>query len=132
MDVQAISTALAATLKPLGIRVYDYGPAAPISPAAWIAPETVTYHETFDGTPDATFILRFFVSTSSDQGGQAQLNGFISDGPGSPIALLEADNKLGGVVASLEVVGTRPNSYGVVAIGDSRFYSAELTIDIYM
>lgn len=130
MDVQSISTALAAALSEFRLHVYDYGPDAPLSPAAYIYPEPVTYHADFDEDVTPTFIVRFLISSVVTKGGQEQLNALISTGPGSAVTAIEADGTLGGVVSSVQVLGMR--EYGVVQLPDAatRYYSAELVVEV--
>jgi hypothetical protein len=132
MDIQAVSTAFATVLSPLDVRVYDYGPDAPISPAVFIYPlDIAQYEATFDGAVTANFVLRFLVASGAAKGGQAQLNGLLSPkGAGSAVALILKDNTLGGVVSGSHVAQMR--NYGVLTFPDTtRYYSAELVVEVY-
>ncbi len=133
MDIQTVSTALAATVAGLGLHQYDYGPDAPVSPAVFIYLHNIPdYQATFDGMASADFILRFLISSVAAQGGQKQLNDLISPtGTGSAVALIHADNTLGGLVSSLRISEMR--DYGVLSLPDgaTRYYSAELIVEVY-
>lgn len=130
MDVQAVSTGIADSLAGLGIRVYDYGPDAPSSPAAYIYPLDIPeYHATFEGHVTANFAVRLLVQSTASKSGQAQLNGLIS--PSGVPAALEADETLGGAVSSTMVTGMR--GYGIEQLPDgaTRFYTAELVLEVF-
>ncbi len=133
MDIQSVSTAIAAVLANLGLHQYDYGPDSPVSPAAFIYPMDVPeYQATFDGEIAANFVIRFLISSVGSQGGQKQLNDLISPtGAGSAVALIQADNTLGGLVSSLLITSMR--DYGVLSLPDgvTRYYSAELIVEVY-
>ncbi len=131
MDVQAVSTALVSALAPLGIHAYDYGPDAPISPAVYVYPSSFPYHVDYSASGTVEFIVRFLVQSVHAQNGQATLNGYIStSGSTSASQLIEADRTLGGVVQSVSVMTMR--DYGVVQLPDlvTRYYSAELMVEV--
>lgn len=130
MDIQAVSTAIASTLGRLGLHVYDYGPDNPTPPAVFIYPDaTLDYHATFDGAVTAVFVARFFYSSTVAAAGQSALNAVIS--PDGAPAAIEKDSTLGGAVQSAMITGLR--EYGVVQLSDmgTRFYSAELLIEVF-
>lgn len=130
MEIQTVSTAIARTLGSLGLHVYDYGPDSPIPPAVFIYPDaTLDYHATFDGAVTAVFVARFFCPSTVAAAGQASLNALIS--PDGAAAAIERDSTLGGVVQSAMVTGLR--EYGVVQLADmgTRYYSAELLIEVF-
>lgn len=132
MDVQAISTAIAGSLAGLGIRVYDYGPSAPTPPAAFIYPESITYNADFEEDVLCIWVVRFFVSSQMEAGGQAQLNALLStSGTGSAVRAITSDNTLTDVVYSLRLLPSR--NYGVITLPDqaTRFFSAELPLEVF-
>ena len=131
MNIADIRNALADSLDGLGINAYSYAPDAPVSPAAYIYPDPFTYHGTFDGGDDLTFVVRFLVASSSMQGGQNQLDELISDeGQGSAVLAMESDTTLAGTVKSTQVTDLR--NYGVLSLPDqaTRYLSAELLVAI--
>lgn len=132
MDIVAIRTAIANKLKPspLNLRAYDYVPDQPTSPAAFIYPNAFPYHQTYEGAVSAEFVVRLLIASNEAKGGQAALDAFIApSGSGSAVAAIESDATLGGLASSVEVTNLR--NYGVVMIGDTRYFSAELVVSVF-
>lgn len=132
MDIQTVSTAFLTALNGLSVRVYDYGPLMPISPAVFIYPLDIPQYEaTFDGAVTANFVLRFLVATGATQGGQAELNGLLSPtGTGSAVKKILDDTTLGGAVDSAHV--TQLRNYGVFTMRDGTdYFSAELVVEVF-
>lgn len=136
MDIQAVSTAIAKALSTLTVNgaqigAYDYGPDIPNSPCAYIYPTTDVYGADFGGIDNPKFVIRFLISSTQTEGGQAALNALISTGTSTTTSAVDAirkDNKLGGVINSCRVETLR--NYGVLTLGDVRYYSAELVLDV--
>lgn len=132
MDVQAVSTAIAATLEGLGLHIYDYGPDQPASPSAFIFPQTFPYHDTLSDGTNAIFVVRLLVSSVAMQAGQQLLNALISTtGTKSVPAAIEANGGLlGGAVSSATAREMR--NYGIVQLHDkaTRYLSAEIVVSV--
>jgi len=129
MDIQAVQTAMQQALPPT-LHSYDYGPDSVSSPAAYIYPDPFSFDADFDGSTTATFVVRILVASVNDKGGQQTLNGYVNPWNGTVVAALRADPKFGGVVQSSHVTGLR--EYGVVQLqdGGTRYYSAELMVEV--
>jgi hypothetical protein len=128
MDISAISTALATAMSSLGIHIYDYGPDQLIPPAAYIYPERIPYHETFDPGGDLaepTWVIRILAASTQAKGGQQKLNDLIT----AAEAAIGSGNTLGNVVQGATVRTMR--NYGVLQLPDStRYYAADLVVGI--
>lgn len=132
MNVEAIAQGVAAALSNLGIRVYDHGPDAPTPPCAYLYPENILFDATFDGTERPRFVISLLAQSVDTKGGQAQLNKLISTGvTGSLIDALHADPTLGGAVASSAPTQVRNYGTRTAAVGDVRYWTAEIVLDIY-
>lgn len=129
MIIANVRSALAGALADaLDIHSYNYVPDTPLSPAAFVYPESYQHPPVFGAGADPIFIVRLLVSSTASENGQDQIDTLIStSGDGSAVVAIEADNTLGGVVNGCQVTDLR--NYGVVTLGDgARYFSAELVV----
>lgn len=105
-DMAALRAGLAANLAPVsGVQESAYLLTNPSPPAAEIEPAKIRYDEAFRrGLDILTFVVRVFVTFSSDLGAQMKLDAFMaSSGPMSIKAAIESNPTLGGAADDLRV-----------------------------
>lgn len=131
MDLVAVAKGIAHVLQTTGIRIYDHGPEAPTPPCAYIYPENITYDTTYDGTQDPRFIVQLLAVSVETEGGQFQLLTFLSTGvTGSLVDKLRADPKLNSTVNSSRLLPMRNYGARAALTGATRYWSAEIPIEI--
>jgi hypothetical protein len=132
MDLSAVAKGLKHVLETTGIRIYDHGPEAPIAPCAYVYPENVTYGVTTDGAADLRFVVQLLAASIETEGGQFQLLTMLStDVTGSLIDKLKADKTLNGSVNDSVVLPMRNWGARTALTGTTRFWSAEIPIQIF-
>ncbi len=130
-DFDAIRVAIADTLAALDIRTYSFQPSNLHPPAVYVSVGDFDYDFDFDGDINFPMILTLICPSVLSEGGQTMLNGFISPaGDTSVRAVLATNPTLDGTVQSFEV--RRHRKYGAVVLPDqaSRYWSAEIVVDI--
>jgi|DEB19_MinimDraft_3_1074340.scaffolds.fasta_scaffold25515_3 hypothetical protein len=130
MNVADIRTGIANALSSITtLRVYTSVPDSPQVPCAVIYPDTVQYGQAFSGEANVRMTIQVLTASVNTQAGQAELDGFCADSGSTSIpAKIEANPTLGGAAVSASV--TEMRNYGVM--GDTtRYYSAELVVDVY-
>ncbi len=113
-------------LEPLGCEIYDHVPENPNVPCIIIVPERIPY----DITQGMTVVLWCLTGMVETKGAQQDLLAWLDDSSGSIVALIDADNQLGGVVSSVCPLEVR--TWGVAPFGDGRprYWQAELVCDV--
>ena len=112
----------------VGLRVYPFPPDSVQPPAAVIEWPSVTYQPTYGGATraDATYKVLVVVSRAWDRAAFAALSPYL-DGDGIKAAI-EVDDTLGGVVDSVEVLGSEVSP---IDIGGITFVGAVFTVQIW-
>lgn len=113
-----------------GLSAYAIEPASPKYPAAWIFPQRINYHASYEG--EMTYTLSVSVGVASTEIGHAQsnLDPFLApSGAKSIVAALEADPSLGGVADSLRVVAL--TGYGARDLGGSTAIIATFEVEVF-
>lgn len=133
MEVVTIRRALVRALNHIsGLEFYATVPDAPIVPCVIVYPDSITYHEMFDGLSHATFVLHILGAAADTIDGQETLDAYLaSSGPLSIKEAIDLDSTLGGAVGAAWVTELR--EYGTVQPNDggSRFYSAQLMVEVH-
>ncbi len=130
-DLAEIVSAVAAQLDPLDAEIYDRVPGTVVEPAIVCFPKTpITLHATFEGAVQLQVAVWCLLNTVDLVSQQDQLLDWLSTGtPNSIPDLIDADQTLGGVVASATV--TECTIYGVQPwLNGQTYFQAELTVDI--
>jgi hypothetical protein len=97
-----------------------------------VYPENVTYGVTTDGAADLRFVVQLLAASIETEGGQFQLLTMLStDVTGSLIDKLKADKTLNGSVNDSVVLPMRNWGARTALTGTTRFWSAEIPIQIF-
>lgn len=114
-----------------GLRVYDYIPDDAHYPAAIIDLTDIAYTSlTLGSARRAVFTAGLFVPRTIDRM-QLELYDLIDNGPGSILAAIAADPKLGGLDVNAQVVGGTV-SLDTNQIGLTNLYGRSLTINVFV
>lgn len=127
MDLAQLRTDLAELLDPLGIektRVYPAVPDAIYGKSAVIMPERIEYDDSYDETTEVTLLVQLIAPTVATKSSQNDLDAMLSTG--TTVSVHDALRNDGRFRV------TELRAYGTIQIpdGGSRYYSAELLIDV--
>lgn len=126
MNIQETLSAFKTLLEPLDVEITDHVPDGLNLPCIVIYPETVT----FDVPCSATVVLWCLTGGVEEAGAQARLNEWLGDNDGSIVALIDADNDLGGTVDSVRPIEVRQWGVGNPQEGRPRAWQAELVCEV--
>lgn len=124
MDLAQLREDIGDLLTPLGVlRVYPTIPDSLVGKCAVIYPETIDYDDSYDETATAVLIVQLVAPTAASKATQNELDALLSTGTGSVHDAFLTDGRFR--VATMRNYGTLQ-----LADGGSRYYSAELVIDV--
>lgn len=132
MNLSAVRSAIAnaaSSVTPT-LNAYAYVPDAASVPGFYVGGLEIDYDLTNGrGSDNITFSCLVFVSATSDQSGQAQLNDYLNgSGSSSLKTALESDPTLAGASYTVEVA--RAQNYGFHRIGEATYLGAELVVNV--
>ena len=131
-SVSAISTAIAAQLKTVGIRTETYLADTFSPPIALVAIDQIEYHDAF-GSPGLgkyTFTVFVIVSRADDRAGIASLEKYMSaSGSLSILAAIEADTTLGAIASASFVKHSGPPAS--INVGGAIYVSVPFEVEVY-
>ncbi len=127
VTIPDVFTALRNTLTDFDGDVYDCVPDSINPPCIGMYVEDWP----FDWTAEATVILWCIAGATDERGAQERLGAWLSDsGTDSLVSMLDADNRLGGVVSSVRPANVRNWGAMQVQEGRARLLQAELVLAI--
>lgn len=113
-----------------GLRTSAYIPDNLTPPIAVVAPDTITFDQTFGRGQDRyTFTVEVVVGRATDRASQSLMDTYCDpNGSKSIKAAIESDSTLGGVVFDCRVTEVR--GYQQIVIADVVFLSVVFSIDV--